>query len=85
MVKNLPVNAGDGHKRDRDLIPGLGRSPGVGNGNPLQFSCMGNPTDRGVWQATVERVTKSWTKQHRDAWGFIDHAVYGLSGCGLGA
>ena len=48
--------------RDRDLIPGLGRSPGVGNGNPLQFSCLGNPMDRGVWQAAAQGVTKSRTK-----------------------
>ena len=53
MVKNLPVNAGD-----MDLVSGLGRSPGKGNGNPLQDSCPGNPTDRGVWQAIVHRITK---------------------------
>ena len=40
------------------LVPGLGRSPGGGNGNPLQYSCLGNPMDRGVWQATVHGVTK---------------------------
>ena len=40
------------------LIPGLGRSPGEGNGNPLQYSCLGNATDRGAWQATVHGVTK---------------------------
>ena len=40
-------------------IPGSGRSPGEGNGNPLQYSCLENPMDRGVWQATVHRVTKS--------------------------
>ena len=43
-------------------IPGLGRSPGRGHGNPLQYSCLENPTDRGAWQATVHRVTKSWTQ-----------------------
>ena len=53
-VKNLPASAGDG--RDMVLIPGLGRSPGVGNGNPLQYSCLGNSKDRGVWQATVHGV-----------------------------
>ena len=41
--------------------PGLGRSPGEGNGNPLQYSCLENPMDRGAWQATVHRVAKSWT------------------------
>ena len=44
VVKNLPANAGDAG--DTSLIPGLGRSPGVGNGNPLQYSCLGNPMDR---------------------------------------
>ena len=43
------------------LIPGLGRSPGEGNGYPLQHSCMENPMDKGAWLATVHRVTKSWT------------------------
>ena len=53
-VKNLPVNAGDS-------IPGLGRSPTGGNGNPLQYSFLENPMDRGTWQAAVHRVTKSQT------------------------
>ena len=53
VVKNLPANAGD--TRDVGSIPGLGRSPGVGNGNLLQYSCLGNPMDRGAWQATVHR------------------------------
>ena len=51
MVKNPPANARD--IRDTGSIPVLGRSPGGGNGNPLQYSCLGNPTDRGAWQATV--------------------------------
>ena len=54
--KNLLTNAGD-----LGLIPGSGRSPGEENGNPLQYSYQDNPMDRGVWQATVHRVTKSWT------------------------
>ena len=49
-VKNLPASAGD--ERDIGLIPGLGRSPGVGNGYSLQYSCLENPMDRGAWQAT---------------------------------
>ena len=53
IVKNLPAKAGD-----MDSIPGSGRSPGEGNGNPLQYSCLGNPVDRGAWLATVHRVTK---------------------------
>ena len=59
VVKNLPTNAGG--LGDADLIPGLGRSPGGGHGNPLQNSCLENPTDRGALWATVHRVTKSRT------------------------
>ena len=51
VVKNPPMNPGD--TRDVGSIPGLGRSPGEGNGNPLQYSCLQNPIDRGSWQATV--------------------------------
>ena len=60
MVKNLPVNAGD--VRDMNTIPGLERSPGGQNGNPLQYSCLENPMDRGAWQSTVHGVAKSWTR-----------------------
>ena len=56
-VKSLPANAGD--IGDTGLIPELGRSPGGGNGNPLQYSWLENPMDRGAWQATVHGVTKS--------------------------
>ena len=59
VVKNLPSNAGD--IRDTGLLPGLGRSPAGANGNTLQYSSLENPVDRGVWWATVHRVTKSWT------------------------
>ena len=51
MVKNPPANAGNAG--DVDSIPGLGRSPGGGNGNPLQYSCLKNPMDREAWWATV--------------------------------
>ena len=54
VVKNLPANAGS--------IPGLGRSPGEGNGNSLQYSCLENSMDRGAWQTIVHGVTKSWTQ-----------------------
>ena len=47
---------------DPGLIPGWGESPGEGNGNPLQYPCLGNPLDRGAWQATVPGVSKSWTQ-----------------------
>ena len=56
MVKNLPTNAGD--TRDLGSIPGFRRSPGVGNGNPLQYSCLENSKDRGVWWATVREAAK---------------------------
>ena len=59
VVKNPPANAED--PRNAGLIPGLGRSPGGGHGNPLQYSCLGNPVDRGAWWATVHGVTKSQT------------------------
>ena len=60
MVKNPPVSTEDA--RDTGLIPGSGRSPGGGNGNPLQYSCLGNPMDRGAWWATAHEVAKNWTK-----------------------
>ena len=47
---------------DMGLIPGSGRFPGEGNGNPLQYSCLGNPMDRGAWQATIHEVAKSQTR-----------------------
>ena len=53
MIKNQPANAGDAGS-----IPQSGRFPGEGNGNPLQYSCLENPMDRGAWQATVHGVTK---------------------------
>jgi len=59
MVKNLPASAGD--VREMDLIPGSGRSPGEGNGNLLQHSCLGNSVDSGAWWATVHGVTRSQT------------------------
>ena len=55
VVKNLPARAGD--TRDVGLIPGLGRSPGVVNGKPLQYSCLENSMDRGAWWPTVHGVT----------------------------
>ena len=59
VVKNPPANAGD--TGDAGSIPGSGRSPGLGHGNPLQYSCLENLMDRGGWWATVHRVAKSWT------------------------
>ena len=57
MVKNLPANAGD--TRDKTLIPGSGRSPGVGNGNSLQYSCLENSMDKAAWWVTVLGVAKN--------------------------
>ena len=70
LVVNLLANTGD--KRNTGLIPGLGRSPVKGNGNPLQYSCLGNPIDRGAWWVTVHGVTKSqtqlkWLSMHTQA------------------
>ena len=56
MVKNLPASVGD-----RASVPGSGRLPGEGNGNPLRCFCLENPMDGGVWWTTVHGVTKSWT------------------------
>ena len=66
VVKNPPANAGD-----TSLIPGLERSPGVGNGNPLQYSCLENPIDRGTWRATVRGAAKEsdmtyWLNNNKD-------------------
>ena len=60
VVKNPPANAGD--KRDRGLIPGSGITPGGGHGNPLQYSCLENPMDRGTWQVTVHSFAESRTQ-----------------------
>ena len=60
VVKNPPANSGD--VRDSGSIPGLGRFPGEGHGNPLQFSCLEKPKDRGAWQVIVHGVAKSRTQ-----------------------
>ena len=65
MVKNLPGKAGA--PEDVGSLPGSGRSPGGGNGNPLQYSCLENPTDRGAWQAIVHGVRKSQTQLNMHA------------------
>ena len=74
VVKNLLANAGD--LTDTGSIPGLGRSPGEGHGNPFRYSCLENPMDRGAWQAMVHRVAKSWTRlrrlsMHANGWCII--------------
>ena len=59
MVKSLPVNAGA--TGDSGSVSGLGRAPGEGNSNPLQYSCRKNPMDRETWRVTVHAIAKSWT------------------------
>ena len=61
MVKNLPASAGD--RRDSGFTPELGRFPGEGDGNPLQYSCLENSMDRGAWRTTVHRVAESNTTE----------------------
>ena len=62
VVKNPPANAGD--TGDMGSIPGSGRSPGIGNGNPLQYTCLGNPMARGAWQVTVQSSRQSDMTEH---------------------
>ena len=63
VVKNLTANAGD--VRDEGSIPGSGRSPGGGHGNPLQYSCLESPMDRGTCRAAVHSVSENWTQLKR--------------------
>ena len=72
VVKNPPANAG--HVRDLALNPGLGRTPGGGHGNPLQYSCLENPLDKGAWRAIVLGVAKTWLK-----WLSTAHTNIGFS------
>ena len=60
LVKNMPADAGD--IRDMGSVPGSGRSPGGGHGNPLQYSHLENPVDRGAWRVTVHGVAQNWTQ-----------------------
>ena len=69
VVKNLPANAG--YVGDTSSIPGLGKSPGEGNGNPLQYSCLETLRDRRAWWAIVCRLTKSWTR-----WSTHTHSTF---------
>ena len=78
MVKKPPANAED--SRDTGSIPGLGRSPGVGNGNPLQHFCLENSMDRGAWQATVCGAAKSWARL--GSYAFNSHMYLVVIMCG---
>ena len=64
LVKNLPANAGD--IRDIGSVPGSGRSPGGGHGNPLQYSCLEHPMDKGAWQGRVQSFKKHLTYSRTD-------------------
>ena len=77
VVKN-PANAGD--VRDLGLIPRSGRSPGGGHGNPLQYSCLENPMDRGAWQAMAHRFT-TCTCMRQSAHAKMLYILKALSGC----
>ena len=82
VVEDLPASAGDA--RNTGLIPGLGRSPRGGNDNPLPYSCLGNPTDRWAWQATVYRVMKeSDMPEHTHIYLTYIFIILGDSGGGL--
>ena len=72
-IKASACNAGD-----LGLTPGSGRSPGEGNGYPLQYSCLENPMDRGVWWATIHRVTKSWTRPSNFTFTFTFFPPHGI-------
>ena len=65
LVKKLPASSGD--TADIGSVPGSGRSPGEGNGNPLQYSCLENSMDREAWLATVHGITKSWAQLNTHA------------------
>ena len=69
-VRASHLSANEGNARDTSLIPGLERSPGEGNGNPLQYSCLENPMDRGAWRAIVHGVAKSRTRLSEFAFTF---------------
>ena len=73
MVKEITCNVGD-----LGSIPGSGRSPGGGHGNPLQYSCLENPMDRGAWWATVHAISKSRTRRGMWDTSFYGSAVHGV-------
>ena len=77
VVKNSSANAGD--TKDVSSMPRLGRHPGGGNGNPLQYSCLENPMDRGTWWATAHGVTKSRTQLSN--WGCAIYHLVAMYGC----
>ena len=86
VIKNLPASTGD--IGDAGSIPGSERSSGGGNGNPLQYSCLENPMDRGAWWATVHRIAKSWTQLStlnllKYCFCFMMFWLFDLEACGI--
>ena len=81
MVKNPPANAGD--IRNASSIPGSGRSPGGGSGNPLQYSCLENPMDTGAWWSMVHRVAKSQRRLKRLSMHCISISFFDHQGCSI--
>ena len=79
VVKNPSANTGD--KRDTSSIPGMTRSPGGWHSNPLQYSCLENPMNRGAWQATVHRVAQSWTQLKQLSRHARSHRVKAAQSC----
>ena len=82
MIKGFPGGS-EGktsacNARDPSSIPGSGRSPGEGNGNPLQYSCLENSMDKGAWWATVHGVTKSWTRLSNFTFTFTLYIIFSL-------
>ena len=74
MVKNMPTNAGD--KGDMGSIPGSGRSPGVGNGNALQYSCLEKSMDRGAWRTTIHKITNNQKQLYTHTYTYIQLILY---------
>ena len=79
MARNPPANTGD--TRHTGSIPGSGKSPGVGHGNPLQYCCLENSMYRGAWEATMHGVTKNWTQLGTHAYINVKLTILSVSEC----
>ena len=77
VVKNPLASAGAAEDGDVGFIPGSGRCPGGGHGNPLQYSCLENPMDRGAWRARVHGVTKSRTQLNSNTYTQVNTTIFG--------
>ena len=83
-ISGKASTASAGDTRDASSIPGLGRSPGVGNSSPLHYSCLESPMDRGAWLTVVHRVAKSWTRRSTRAVIGTEHLYICWSECKMG-